>query len=269
MERTNHIKEPEVSGFFYSDDPLELSKMIDDFLQNGLVDESQTIKTLYAIVAPHAGHIYSGPIAGSAYKAMQEQASSIKSVILLGPSHHYPLEGMALHSADTFLTPIGQLEVDQEARDLALQFPCVKQMDQSFKREHSLEVHLPFIKKATPNAQILPIIVGHSGPEDVAALIESLNSLKGRFFIVSTDLSHFHFYPEAKKIDQETSLYIEGCRYQNINSERACGHHPLQGLLFWALQNHLKVKAIDVRNSGDTAGDKQSVVGYGAYLIGL
>ena len=267
MGQVHQTKAPEVSGLFYTDDPEELSQTVADYIRKGAI--APPFKKIRGLIAPHAGHIYSGAIAGSAYSLLAKLSPSIKTIVLLGPSHQYPLEDIAIHSADFFSTPLGKIPVDQTLKKAVLDFPFVRQLDAAFIREHSLEVHLPFIQRAAPQAAILPLLVGYTPTEKIAELIALAMASDTTFLLVSSDLSHFHPYLEARKIDGETTQMIEDLHFQTISGERACGCYPIKGLLQWAKNNNYQLKAIDVRNSGDTAGDKTRVVGYGAYVLGL
>lgn len=256
-------KKPDVAGMFYPADKDELKEMIEDFLKTAKVGKQLT----RAIIAPHAGYVYSGPIAASAYLSLYSSKNEIKNVIILSPSHHYSFEGVAIHSAESFSTPLGELEVTQILKEKIKVLPFVHEYDQAFEQEHALEVHLPFIQHILPLAKILPLVVGHSRPEDIEKIFELFWNDSSNAFVVSTDLSHFLPYMNAQKIDGLTSKQIENLLYQDLHHEQCCGYYPLRGLLKFAKEHKLKITNIDLRNSADTAGDKGRVVGYGSFIV--
>ncbi len=262
------IKEPNVAGAFYPRDGAELNDLLDECFKH--VTQVSGVKhlkaPLKAIVAPHAGYIYSGPIAASAYQVLKEMKDEIKTVVVLSPSHFYRLEGIAVSDASHFKTPLGNIEIDQELQDKILNFDFVVNEPMAFEREHALEVHLPFLQKVLGKFKLVPLVVGYNSPAQVQEVIETL-SQEGVFFVVSSDLSHFHDYDTCKSLDKKTSAAIEAKEIDAIDGQDACGYYPLRGLLSWAKNHHYQVQNIDLRNSGDTAGDKSRVVGYGSYLV--
>ena len=257
------FKTTDVAGLFYPDEPSELEFQIDKFLNlNGLSGEIPQI-----IVAPHAGYVYSGPIAGAAYRPLLDLKSQIETVVIFSPAHRYHVKGIATHSGDGFLTPFGPLKIDELLRDHLLKsFKEVQLLDQAFEMEHGLEVHLPFIWKVFgPKVKIIPLVVGVSEFGTVSSLFDDLVSKTGVYPIVSSDLSHFHPYELACRVDKKTSELIEGLGHEKLHPDFACGYFSLRGLLDYARRSALKVRTLDLRNSGDTAGDKRQVVGYGAF----
>ena len=260
-----HLKKPDVAGLFYPDHEVELNQLLDQFLDSSIEDGPIP----RAIIAPHAGYIYSGEIAGSSYKILKSLKGKIKNIILMGPAHRWPLVGVACHSATHFLTPLGLLEVNQTIRDnLINNFSDVNFCDQAFVMEHGLEVQLPFINKVFGNdIRIVPLIVGDISTQGASEIFAKLWNDPSNFFIVSSDLSHFHDYKTAVELDQKTSRIIENLDFECLNPNFACGFYSLRGLLHHSKQEGLKVKTLDLRNSGDTAGDKSQVVGYGAYAF--
>lgn len=257
------IKKPDVASLFYPDDAVVLKKLLEDYL---LKAKSASVLTR-AIIAPHAGYNYSGPIAGSAYKALYSSKDQIKTVLILSPAHHYSLEGVALHSADAFSTPLGTIAVNQELKNKLKEFPFVKEIDEAFEQEHAIEVHLPFIQYILPHAKILPLVVGYSKPEEIEKIFDLCWTDIHNAFVVSSDLSHFLPYIQAQKIDNLTARQIEKSLYQEIGHDQCCGFFPIRGLLKFANKMQLKISTLDLRNSADTAGDKSRVVGYGAFAV--
>lgn len=266
MSEQIRIREPAVSGTFY---PEEISRLRESVLT--MLADAQDIDTdgrsPFAIIAPHAGYIYSGPIAATAYRLLKHHADRIRHVVLLGPSHRLPFTGMALSSADFFSTPLGNIPIDKPGYDLVARQPAVLVMDAAHSQEHSLEVQLPFLQLVLDEFTLLPVVVGNVHQQEVADVIELLSQRPGTLFVISSDLSHYHDYATAQKIDRQTSDAIQNLQPELINYEMACGRNPLIGILEVARRHHLHVTTLDLRNSGDTAGSRDRVVGYGAYLI--
>jgi AmmeMemoRadiSam system protein B len=220
-----------------------------------------------AIVVPHAGYVYSGPVAASAYLRIEPRRASIRRVVLLGPSHRVPLRGLALSSADVWATPFGDVSIDAEASSLLREFPLVGINDVAHAREHSLEVQLPFLQAVLDDFALVPLVVGLAGTEEVASVIEALWTGADTLVVVSTDLSHYHPYDDAVRLDSRTAAAIAALRAEHITDDAACGARPLRGLLRVADERRLSIEQLDLRNSGDTAGDRISVVGYGAFAV--
>ena len=257
-------RKPAVAGMFYPADPRELRREVLAFLDAGQVDREGPPK---AIVAPHAGYIYSGSVAGSAYAQLADHAGDISRVLLLGPSHRIPFRGLAYSSAETFLTPLGPVPVDQDAFRAVGGLPQVLHYESPFEGEHCLEVQLPFLQLALEDFRIVPFLVGDAGMEEVAQVIENLWGGEETLIVISSDLSHYLDYESAKAIDAETSSAIEALSPESIAPDQACGRAPLNGLLREARRRGLKARTLDLRNSGDTAGPRSQVVGYGAYAF--
>lgn len=258
------IRQPAVAGQFYPDDPVELDAMLTDFLSQVSAQPGPAPK---AIIVPHAGYIYSGPVAASAYAQLIPLRGKITRVILLGPSHRVYLRGLAASHATHFATPLGLIPLDQTAIALALSLPQVHYMDAAHSSEHSLEVHLPFLQKVLGDFSLLPLVVGETEPQDVAQVLELFWDEPHTLVVISSDLSHYHDYHSAQQRDRDTSKAIEALATERIGYDDACGRNPVNGLLQLARTHHLHVTALDLRNSGDTAGPRDRVVGYGAYSV--
>jgi MEMO1 family protein len=256
-------RHPAVAGVFYPEIPQKLHQLLSQYLQDAQIDA----KVPKAIIVPHAGYIYSGPIAASAYARLLKAKDRIKRVIILGPSHRAAFSGLAVSRADTFSTPLGDIPVDQPAIDMLVELPFVAFNEQAHVFEHSLEVHLPFLQETLTDFKIVPIVTGDASPGQVAQVLNALWGGDETLVVISSDLSHYHDYETAKKLDQSTSETIEKKQYELLSSDSACGKISISGLLKLVREKSLSVKAIDLRNSGDTAGDKAQVVGYGAYVI--
>ncbi len=252
-----------VAGLFYPAEPRQLQSMIRDCL-NQAKPEGDLPK---AIIAPHAGYVYSGPIAASAYARLRQGRGRIRRVVLFGPSHRVGFRGLAVSGAHGFATPLGDIPVDRQACEELKTLPFVRELDQAHAQEHSLEVHLPFLQVVLDSFSLVPVVVGDAAPEEVCAVLEKLWGGDETLIVISSDLSHYHEYATARRMDAATSRAIESLRPEDIGFEDACGRLPISGLLLAARRRGLSAKTIDLRNSGDTAGSKDSVVGYGAYVF--
>ena len=260
----NKIQMPSVAGMFYPADPEQLSTEVNELLRAASTNQEPAPK---ALVAPHAGYIYSGPVAASAYTSLLSQAKSISRVLLLAPSHRVPFHGLATSSAAFFNTPLGNVTVDREAVEQALSLPQVQTFDQAFEGEHALEVQLPFLQMVLEDFSLVPFIVGDTVAEEVAQVLDLLWGGAETLIVVSSDLSHFLDYASAREKDQATTRAIEMLAPEQIGYHDACGRNPLNGLLLAARKHGLRPHTLDLRNSGDTAGDRSRVVGYGAYVF--
>jgi AmmeMemoRadiSam system protein B len=189
-------------------------------------------------------------------------------VVLLGPAHRVPFQGLAASGAEAFETPLGLVPLDAGGVAAALALPAVQVLDFAHAAEHSLEVHLPFLQVVLDGFQLVPLLVGDSSPEEVGEVLRGLWGGQETLIVVSSDLSHYHEYAEARRIDAETAARIEHGELEGLTAQRACGFLPVGGLLNIARRDHLSIKTVDLRNSGDTAGDQSRVVGYGAFAIG-
>ncbi len=255
------IKQPNVAGLFY---PLD-SKELYDFLDKQFLSKD-TINSLThpkAIIAPHAGYIYSASVAIEAYRHIPKET---KRIAILSPTHYYQLDKLAYHPANYFRTPLGDITVDQAILEKLDKFIQVECIPEAFEKEHALEVHLPFLQYWLKEFTLTPLIVGQCSPEEVKEVIDLLVK-NDTFIIISSDLSHFHSYEQAQELDEKTKLKIESLDFKNLNHNDACGYFPLRGLLLYAKEKGLSCETLEMKNSGDTAGDKSRVVGYGSYAI--
>ncbi len=260
---THVIRQPAVAGSFYPADPEELKASIHRYLDK--VEPVQ--KAPKAVIVPHAGYIYSAPIAASAYARLKGAAGKITRVVLIGPSHRVGFEGLAVCHADQFATPLGNITVDTESREKLLNLSFVDYLDQAHVLEHSLEVQLPFLQELLGSFQLLPLVAGDASADQVCQVLEMVWGGEETLIVISSDLSHYHSYATARELDRETTDYIEKLQYEKLDFDSACGRVGVGGLLAYAKSHGLKIKNVDLRNSGDTAGDKFRVVGYGAYVI--
>ncbi len=258
------VRRPAVAGTFYPDDPATLTSQVEGFLQEWTPSNRPAPK---AIVAPHAGYRYSGAIAAAAYARLLPAAKTITRVVLLGPCHRVAVQGVALSGADYFETPLGRIEVDKEAEAAVEDLPHVGVFAATHAQEHALEVHLPFLQEVLDTFKIVPLVVGETPPEKVAEVLERLWGGAETLIVVSSDLSHYLDYSAAQAIDQRTCAAIVNLDPAAIERNGACGRFPLNGLLSLAKERHMTVETLDVRNSGDTAGSKDRVVGYGSWAF--
>lgn len=256
------IRPPAVDGSFYPSDAKQLHTLIVSLLSEAPDFLGRSPK---AIIVPHAGYIYSGAIAASAYARVALGCDSIRRVVLLGPAHRLGFHGLALSSADYFSTPLGSIPLDRSENEALLTLPGVQVLDKAHAQEHSLEVQLPFLQEVLHHFALVPIVVGAAPAEAVAKVIEQLWGGAETLVVISSDLSHYHDYAAAKRQDAATSQAIEKLHPEKIAYHDACGRLPINGLLLVAKKLGLTVTPYDLRNSGDTAGDRDRVVGYGAY----
>jgi MEMO1 family protein len=218
------------------------------------------------LIVPHAGYIYSGPIAASAYVALEKSATVVRRVVLFGPAHRLWVPGLAASSADWFETPLGKVPVDRAAIDAVMHLAQVEINDSAHAQEHSLEVQLPFLQTVLSDFTIAPFVVGGAEADDVAEVMDNLWGGPETLIVVSSDLSHYLPYAEAQRVDRATSDNILE-RRPLTHHEQACGATPINGLLEIARRKDLVASLLDLRNSGDTAGDRDRVVGYGAFAF--
>ena len=258
------IRPAAVAGRFYPDRPEELRTCIDTLLKNAHLTMTRTGDAPpKAVIVPHAGYMYSGPIAARLYARLAPFARQYRRVILLGPAHRALTHGLALPACDAFATPLGNVEIDRMAREAILDLPQVGVSDAVHAQEHSLEVQLPFLQTILPNFTILPLAVGNVTPDKISAGLERLWGGPETLIAISSDLSHYHPYALAQETDSRTAEHI--LALEPLDDPRsACGAGPINGLLQAARRHKLHPELIDLRNSGDTEGDRQCVVGYAA-----
>ncbi|HYC35522.1 MAG TPA: AmmeMemoRadiSam system protein B [Usitatibacter sp.] len=253
-----------VSGMFYPGEPSALAAEVASYLAD--VTTSAPATPPKAIIAPHAGYIYSGAIAASIYARLRPLQGSVRRVVLAGPAHRVLVRGAAVTSASAFDTPLGPVAVDVEATALLRELPFVEVSDAAHAREHSLEVHLPFLQSVLGEFRLAPVVVGDATPDQVASIYDLLWGGDETLIVVSSDMSHYLRYDEARLRDGRTARAILDLR-DELEPEEACGAAPINGLLRVARRRGLRPEQVDLRNSGDTAGDRDRVVGYGAFAF--
>ncbi|HEX2998917.1 MAG TPA: AmmeMemoRadiSam system protein B [Armatimonadota bacterium] len=259
----DQVRPAAVAGKFYPDEAKILREMVTHLLRNAATHVETVPK---GIIAPHAAYAYSGPIAGSAYAALANP-TGIKRVVLFGPSHYTGFPGLALSGTGAFETPLGRVAIDRETEQKLLSMPQVQVIPAAHGHEHCLEVQLPFLQQTLRDFRIVALLVGDAPDDEVAQVMESIWGGPETLFVISSDLSHYLDYESASLLDRETADAIEQLRPADILDEQACGHTGVRAFL-WAARHHgLQGKTLDLRNSGDTSGRRDHVVGYGAFAF--
>jgi MEMO1 family protein len=263
---TGRVRPAAVAGSFYPSDPAALRRTVAAHLAAGAPAAHETDEhSPKALIAPHAGYRYSGPIAATAYRTLARARGAVERVLLAGPAHFVPVSGVALSGADAFATPVGPVLIDAAARERLTVAGAVVD-DAAHVGEHSLEVHLPFLIEVLGPVAVLPLLVGPGGSTALADVLDALWGGDETRIVVSTDLSHYHDDATAKSIDRQTADAIVA-RTAHLHPARACGAGAVLGLLEAARRHDLAVRLLDLRTSADTAGDPDRVVGYGAFTL--
>jgi AmmeMemoRadiSam system protein B len=260
----SRVRPSAVAGLFYPDDSTELRRTV-----SGLIGEhapGAAERRPKALIVPHAGYVYSGPVAACAYRLLAGCRAAIRHVVLLGPCHRVPMRGLAVPSVDAFSTPLGDVPIDDAGRQRLRELGLAGIADVPHVGEHSLEVQLPFLQVALADFDLLPVAVGIAPPEQVAHALDAVWNGSDTLIIVSSDLSHYHTSFEARALDAEATRSILE-RRSDLSDEQACGARGINGLMQVARRRGLAVELLDQRNSGDTAGDHSRVVGYGSYAV--
>lgn len=253
------VRSPAVAGLFYPADAYQLKQNVSHLLA------SVTARHIRpkVLIVPHAGYMYSGAVAASAYASLIPFADTVRRVVLLGPAHRVAVRGLVLPGVDAFETPLGEVKIDQQLVAAIAHLPQVAVNTEAHALEHSLEVQLPFLQSVLGDFTLLPLTVGMTTAEAVAQVLEQLWGGEETLIVVSSDLSHYLPYLVAQRIDHETVQAILHM-HQPIAHDRACGSIPVSGLIIAAQKHHLTPHLLDLRNSGDTAGSRDQVVGYAA-----
>lgn len=260
------VRPAAVAGMFYPGAPHALEASVRALLASVPRPIAEGDAWPKALIVPHAGYIYSGPIAASAYARLLPDRDKIRRVVLLGPVHRVPIRGLALPRADSFGTPLGTVMIDAAAVARVRSLPQVRESEAAHSLEHSLEVQLPFLQAILEDFTLVPLAVGDASADEVAEVIEHLWGGPETLIVVSSDLSHYHPYDEAAEIDRSTADEILALA-DTLDHEQACGATPINGFALCARRHELSPELIDLRNSGDTAGDKSRVVGYAAFAF--
>ena len=257
------VRPPAVAGSFYPADPQILAADVRRLLAAVPVSDAPPPK---ALIAPHAGYIYSGPIAATAYARLSRANRDISRVVLMGPAHRVAFHGIGISTAQAFRTPLGDVPLDPKAAEL-LSLPGVVALDEAHREEHSLEVHLPFLQTLLDRFTLLPLVAGTASDDLVADVLEAVWGGPETLIVISSDLSHYHDYDAATALDRVTADAITRLDPEAFDYHGACGRTPLGGLLAVAKRRGLRIEPLDIRNSGDTAGPRDRVVGYGSWAL--
>lgn len=260
----SRVRPPAVAGLFYPQDGQRLRDTVLGYLHEHRKAEAARVPK--ALIVPHAGYPYSGTVAGRGYQLLEGASAGIRHVVLFGPSHRVPMHGMAVPSDDGFATPLGEVQIDEAGRRRLRELGLAGISDAPHATEHSLEVQLPFLQAVLGDFDLLPIAVGLAPPEQVARALDAVWGGPETLIVMSSDLSHYHTYTEAQHLDDETTRSILA-RRGDLSDEQACGARGINGLMEVARRRGLQVELLDQRNSGDTAGDRSRVVGYGSYAL--
>ena len=258
------VRSPAVAGLFYPRDPTRLQDEISALLAAAPADDRTAPK---AVIAPHAGYIYSGAVAAAAFSTLRGGAAAVTRVVLIGPAHHVWLRGIAASTADAFETPLGRVPVDRAALAAIADLPFVRGNDAAHAPDHALEVELPFLQSVLGAFAIVPLLVGDAPPHAVAEALRRLWGGPETLIVVSSDLSHYHDHDTARRRDAATATAIEHGDWSALGSDEACGCLAIAGLLIEADRHGLRAQRRALCTSGDSAGDRDRVVGYGAWTL--
>lgn len=259
-----HTRSPAVAGAFYPSDPQDLQRELDACFARSVAWSGPTP---LALVVPHAGYVYSGPIAASGYATLAPLRGRVRRVVLLGPSHRFGFRGFAIPEAEAWSTPLGVVPLDRAALDALSTRPDVVASDRIHAQEHSLEVQLPFLQRVLGEFTLLPILFGQVDLPAGQALVQQLWGAEATLVVVSTDLSHYHAQDHARRVDAQTVTAVEALHAEAVEESEACGSAPLSALVAAARALGLSLHAVDVRTSADTAGDPSRVVGYASLVV--
>jgi hypothetical protein len=262
---TMRSRPPAVAGQFYPGSPERLSAEVRSFLAAAPEHCGAAIK---AVIAPHAGYVYSGPVAAAAFAAVRDRAATIARVVVIGPAHYVAVRGVAAPTVEAFDTPLGRVPLDRAGLDALSNVPWVIASDVPHVPEHALEVELPFLQTLLRSFVLVPLLVGDAAPQEVAETLERVWGGEETLIVVSSDLSHYLDYDRARRRDRATAAAIEQLDWTRLGPDDACGVLPICGLLIQARRRGLKPARLALCNSGDTAGGRDRVVGYGAWAFG-
>jgi MEMO1 family protein len=257
------IRPAAVAGQFYPGDRQTLRASVSRLLAAAPTSAKPAPK---ALIAPHAGYIYSGQVAAAAFAALTD-AQAVTRVVLIGPAHYVPVRGIAVPTTDTFETPLDRVPVDREALSALADLPFVVTADAPHAPEHALEVELPFLQTLLGPFAVVPLLVGDAVPQQAAAALRRLWGGPETLIVVSSDLSHYHDYATARRLDAATAAAIERGDWESVGPDQACGFLAVAGLLIETNERGLTARRLALCNSGDTAGSRDRVVGYGAWMF--
>jgi len=258
------VRPPAVAGQFYTRDPERLRTEVAELLASVPAHVTASTK---ALIVPHAGYVYSGRVAATAFAGLQDRADTIKRTVLIGPAHYVPLKGIAFPTVDAFETPLGQVALDRGVLATIADLPSVIAADAPHVPEHALEVELPFLQTLLHDFAVVPLLVGDASPQEVADVLRELWGGPETLVIVSSDLSHYHDYDTARRLDSGTAAAIERADWARLGPSNACGFLAVAGLIVEATRRELSARRLFMCNSGDTAGSHDRVVGYGTWTF--
>lgn len=262
------VRPAAVAGLFYPGDRADLAATVDDLLADARAAAAAADMPPTALIAPHAGYIYSGPTVAYAYVRLEPWRETIRRVVVVGPAHRVPVRGLALSSASAFATPLGEVALDQETTALLAAGGSAAVNDRAHAEEHSVEVHLPFLQRVlAPGWALIPVVAGSATAAEVANALEPVWGAPGTLVVISSDLSHYLDLARARQIDAVTAEVIQRRAWEELSADQACGAVPVRGVLELARRHGNEVRLLDLRTSGDTAGDPYRVVGYGSFEI--
>jgi AmmeMemoRadiSam system protein B len=256
------IRPPAVAGSFYPAVSARLSADVDRLLSQVAAGAEKRVPK--ALIVPHAGYVYSGSVAAHGYAQLKRE--SLRQIVLFGPAHFVPLRGIALPAADGFETPLGTVPIDAGLVDQLAKVQGIGRNAAAHAREHSLEVQLPFLQRVLQDFRIVPLVVGRASTQEVALIMDATWGDSSTVIVVSSDLSHYMPYEDAAQVDRRTADQILALG-PVLNDEQACGARAINGLLVAAAKHRLHPKLLDIRNSGDTAGSRDEVVGYASFAF--
>ena len=258
------VRKPSVAGSFYPAQPDRLRRQVVELL----ADAGTALKiTPKALIVPHAGYIYSGSTAAAAFATLRDSARRLARIVLIGPAHYVAIRGIAVPTVDAFETPLGRMSVDHDALNEITGLPFVSRNDAAHAPEHALEVELPFLQIVLPSFSLLPLVVGEATEHEVGQVLARLWTSPETLLVISSDLSHYHSYETARRLDAATAAAIENGDWAGLGPGQACGYLPIAGLLIEANRHKLKARRLSLCSSGDTAGPRDQVVGYGAWMF--
>jgi hypothetical protein len=255
------IRPPAVAGLFYPANPERLQTEISWLIS----DAAAPTNPPKALIAPHAGYAYSGRVAAAAFATLRDNARTIKRVVVIGPAHYVQVRGIAFPTVDAFETPLGRVPVERESLTALASLPFVMCADAPHAPEHALEVELPFLQTLLPSFELVPLVIGDALPQDAADVLGRLWGGPETLIVASSDLSHYHDYAVAQRLDAATAAAIERAEWSALGPRQACGFLAVAGLLMETSRRGLKARRLLLCNSGDTAGPRARVVGYGAW----
>jgi AmmeMemoRadiSam system protein B len=259
------VRRPAVAGSFY---PGHSDQLRQDVVKL-LADVGTAVNIApKALIAPHAGYIYSGSTAAAAFATLHDSRQTLTRIVLIGPAHYVAIGGIALPTVDAFETPLGRVPVDRAGLNEIAGLPFVSRNDAAHAPEHALEVELPFLQIVLPSFSLLPLVVGDASAHEVAQVLARLWSGPETLLVISSDLSHYLSYEAARRLDAATAAAIENGDWSSLGPGQACGYLPIAGFLIEANRRNLKARRLSMCNSGDTAGPRDQVVGYGAWTFG-